>query len=400
MSSFEERAEKLANGHSDILLGGSIQLIGLNTIIDESKKNNINIVKYAQEITEKIIYNNITTDDFFEKYNEETFVIVFGKLNKEQAEIKTKYISDKIRNKLEKINELSKLDVSFTVSSTNKNEIKSRQGLIIDVIADTLQKVKNEVANAIQILQNSIIKDAKIIFSPVWNPNLKKIYIYRCIISLGESKRHLEHLQSIGNYDDLRMVLFDLDVFILGKSLEALHNIFNKHGRISILIPINFNSINYKHTRDKFINFCQDIPQSYKKYILFELHSVPNGTPFMKLTDIFGILKRNSNAVILSVNKEVDYIHKLSEMGIYGISLDANLFYNNQKESKIFLKKLSAKVHYSRLKIFLTQANTIGFVESAIHSNIDYVDGKGISLPLSSLKSYHSWNLPQESPHP
>ena len=314
MSSFEERAEKLANEHSDILLGGSIQLIGLNTIIEESKKNNINIVKYAQKITEKIIYNNITTDDFFEKYDEETFVIVFGKLNKKQAEIKTKYISDKIRNKLEKINELSKLDVSFTVSSTNKNEIKSRQGLIIDVIADTLQKVKNEVANAIQILQNSIIKDAKIMFSPIWNPNVKKIYIYRCIISLGESKRHLEHLQSIGNSDDLRMVLFDLDAFILGKSLEALHNIFNKQGRISILIPINFNSINYKHTRDKFINFCQDIPQSYKKYILFELHGVPNGTPFMKLTDIFGILKRNSNAVILSVNKEIDYIHKLSEM--------------------------------------------------------------------------------------
>ena len=38
MSSFEEKAEKLANEHSDILLGGSIQLIGLNTIIEESKK--------------------------------------------------------------------------------------------------------------------------------------------------------------------------------------------------------------------------------------------------------------------------------------------------------------------------------------------------------------------------
>jgi hypothetical protein len=49
------------------------------------------------------------------------------------------------------------------------------------------------------------------------------------------------------------------------------------------------------------------------------------------------------------------------------------------------------------LKFFLNHADTVGFVESAILAKADYVDGKGIALPVSSPKSSYGWHLPVSS---
>ena len=394
---FEQRATQLIAASKDGLLGGSIQLLGLNEIIKNSATNKPGIVKAALRIAEDTIRKHLTVDDIFQKYDDETFILVFGKVDSNKAEIITKNIADEIRDKLENNEFLSKIDVSFSVVKTDKSILETRQGLVVDVIADNLRKVKDEATNALQAWRQEVIKDAKTLFSPVWDPNKKNVSTYRAIIDLGNANNSLKNLLHIANKEEIRLVLFDLDCLVLGGSLQSLHSILGNSGYTSFIIPINFNNLIQKGTRDKFITLCQNITDSYQKYIIFEVHSVPAGTPIMRITDIVGLLKRYTSGIIMDFQKESAQLRGFSEAGILGISFDAKFLPKKAEDTKRLLAKLVSTAHTFGLKFFLNHADTVGFVESAILAKADYVDGKGIALPVSSPKSSYGWHLPVSS---
>lgn len=359
---FEGRAQKLLaarRGVATDLLAGNVQLLGLGEI-----KRNADPKVRAQggnvrRLAEEIIKQHLTTEDFFDAYDDETYILCFGDLSLEQAEATTRSIAEEIRRRLsDEVIELG-LKVDYIVTKTDLASFEGSEKSIVETIAMTLRKVRDEAELASKAWRQDIIKTAQIRYSPVWNPNHRNVYIYRASIDSETAQKALRRAAGLTSSEELLLMLFELDCFIIGGALEALHALHSRDEESRIIIPINCNSFTNKINRDQYISLFSEFPNSYKKFILFEIHSISAGIPIIRLSDFVRILKIYSQNVIIDINSHIKLLRELAETGGDGISLNIGSLPSKPPEITQRLIQLVSVAHALRLKVLALIAKPV-----------------------------------------
>lgn len=392
---FEQRSRRLIEARKDRapVLAGAIQLIGLSEMKQALGAAWANVAQEAYGIAERIIPTHLAETDVCQKYDDETYIICFADLDKASSERKAKRIVDDIKAALlEAASEVRHLRVDHSVTELAWADVQYTDAPLIDVLADSLKKVREEVEAARRTWHDTLLRDASIVFSPVWNARNQTILMYRCLLDDLTGKTTLRRIATLSDPEEMHSTLADLDCIILSRAVAALHDLLQKEEKAMSLIPVNFATLNDKACRDSYLRLCKDMPAPYRQYILFEIHGITAGVPTTRVAELMQYLQPHCKAVVLEAPLNEGRLGQLDGTGIFGISVQLHQPLDGEAATR--LAKCVAAAHAHKLHTLAHGADTMGLARAAVKVGVDYIGGKAIAPPTDRLRSAHHWVPP------
>jgi GGDEF domain-containing protein len=394
-SAFEQQACRLMqaqNAEANGIVAGSVQLLGLSEIRRSVGDGPHSVASVVRRIAEQVIKKNLAEDDAFFRNDDETFLLCFASDSKHAAETTTKLIAAEITARLKAEAPDAALRVDQTVAQIDHGSLEAGHQSIVGAIAAALQKVREEAEQTIVAWRQHLLRNATVRYSPVWSPTKHVVSMYRTMLDPETGRQALRRLNMISNSDDLTIVLFELDCLLVGHAIQALHTLLSHSGTVQILIPINLGSLNNRAHRQEYLGLCQNFPESYKKLLLFELHSAPPGTGVSRIVDLALMLKVHSGGVIIEAQPDAERLQELAVGGLHGISINGKSLPQKPLAASQRLSRVMSAAKACGLKVFVHGADTVGLAEAAASSQVDWVDGRGLALPVSEPRSAYRIN--------
>ena len=376
---------------SQALLAASVQLLGMNEIRRSLGDRWDSVAGIAYRVANRVIHNHLDEGDSFEQQDSETFVLCFGRLKKPEAERRARTIATEIKAALEREAPDLKIRVEQTVAELDWDTVEVGGASIADSIADALHQVRNEAELAARAWRQDLLKGATVLYSSIWNPKQRIVSSYRCLLDEATGQNALQRLGKVSGAEELLSTLSDLDCLMLGRAIQALHLLLKRGGTAQILIPVNFNALCDRSCRETYLKLCRDIPESYRQFVLFEVHGAPPSAPITRITEVALTLKPFSKGVVLEFSPTSTRLQDLAGSGVLGISFDARLFGNGTGDTLGRMTRVVATARAANLKSFFENTDTLGLLEAAVKAQVDYVCGRAITSPMTEPKNSYHW---------
>lgn len=386
---------EMRRADSPTVMAGSIQLLGMAEIKQRLGERWNAVSDIAFRIAEETIQRHIAPDDAYQRHGGETFLLCFASPDKASAEAKTRAIGEEIAARLAQQTPDIPLRVDHTVAEVEWIDIDKGEGeSIADLIARELRQVRENAAAAAQAWRTELVRNAGVRFGPIWHPPRRIVTSYRAMLSEQTGANAMQRLANVTTPDELKNTLHELDCLIVGRSIRALDRLLHAGGMAQMLVPVNFNSLSNRTAREKYLNLCRDIPQHYTRFLLFEVHGAPSGTPASRLVEIALSLRPYCHGVLVELPASGGPLQELASMRLHGLSVDAKSLPRNLGQATTALTRLVSTASALNLKVFVHGADTVGLLEAAQKARADYVDGRAVALPLAEPKAAHRWTPP------
>jgi len=386
------RFGEMRTANSPTIVAGSIQLLGMAEIKQRLGARWSAVADIAFRIAEQTIQRHISAEDAYQRHGGEAFVLCFASPDKTHAEAKTRAITEELATLLAQQNPQIPLRVDHTVAEVEWNDIdKGDSESIAELIARELRQVRERAESSARAWRNELLRTAGIRFGPIWHPPGHIVTSYRTMLNEQTGTHALQRLGGVSTPEELRSTLHELDCLIVGRAIKALDQLLHAGGMAQILVSVNFNSLSTRATREKYLNLCRDIPQHYKRFLLFEVHGAPHGTPLSRQIEIALALKPFSHGVLVELPANGGQLQELASVGLFGVAVDAKSLPRNVSQATAVLTRLVSGASALNLKVYVHGADTVGILDAAQKARADYVDGRAVALPMAEPKSAYRW---------
>jgi hypothetical protein len=387
---FERRGGVLMAARRDTaesITAGTIQLLGLDDIKRDLGASWPKISSRAMSLAEAVIKSHLTQGDIYTQQGNDAFVLFFAHKTPAEGAETAQSMSAEIKAAIAK--ELPKIagaiGVDHFVAEVANDVIfeDNREQPLADVLFNSLAKIRAEAEQALNKKRAALIRDARVVFRPVWNPSKRAVLIFRCMLDSASGATALEHLALISEPDQLQSAMAELDLLVFGRAIKSLHELLHRESRSVLLIPIHFCTFLNKSAGDEYIRVCQGLPEPYRKFIFFELHGVPAGTPGSRIEQICSFLQPFCHSVILEAGAPSRDFSHLTTANMNGISLD---FTDASGDMAASLKSAVAIARSKNLIAIVHGANSISQLQAAISAGFDYVNGEAVHISMDEPK--------------
>lgn len=374
-------------------LAASVQLVGLEEIRRTLGERWSSVAGIAKRVAEETIREFLGEQDTFERQSEESFIVCFAGADKDQATAKTREIVDAIRGRLDREAPDHGLTLDHTVAELEWGTRHESGESLISVIADQLRQIRGEADAASKAWRRELLKNAIVMYSPIWNSEKGIVALYRCLLDEETGRQVLRRFGAISGPDEVRAAAADLDFLMVGRAMQALHSLLSDAGTAQLVIPVNFNVLNDRNSREAYLKLCRDIPDAYRPHLLFELHSTPVGTPSSRILEISLALKQYSYGVIVEIPLSLARLRDLAASSIHGVSINAKALGGTIGDSAARLGRLAASARVLNLKSFVYAVDTLGYADAVLKTQVDFVEGRAIAPCLPGPKTAHFWTV-------
>jgi GGDEF domain-containing protein len=394
---FEQRArEILAEQRTEApkLLAGTIQLLGMEEIRKSLGGSWEHVASQASAIAERTIRGHLGERDIYERNDSETYVICFGDLNRRQAEAKAQRIVEEIKATLAKeVPQASKVQVGQFVSEVEwAAEIDPGESFI-DAVAGQLRLVRSEAEQSAKQWRRMLMSDARVVFGPTWHIKNRTVVMFRCLLDDITGKMVLRRLTTLSNPEELLSALRDIDYRVLSSAVRSLHDLLTNDGKALILIPINFQTLHEKSWRDDYLKLCRDVPEPYRRFIVFEIRGRPLGVAASRLVDLVHCIRPFCKSVVVeTTERDQQQLSQFGSSGLFGLSLDVSALAGTPVEVSDHLTRYVGAAKAVGLHTIAHGADTLGLAEAATKAHIDYINGKAIAAALDAPRNAYHWN--------
>ena len=378
-------------GSAPTVVAGSIQLLGMAEIKRSLGARWSAVADGACRIAEQTIQRRLSDGDAYQRHGEESFVLCFASPDRARAEATAKAIADEIASRLASQAPEAQLRVGHTVAELEWAEIDRGEGSIVEVIARELRQVREKAEAAARAWRQDLLLKAEVRFGPIWSPRQRVIAAYRAMLDEQTGRLAMKRLASVSTPEEFKVALHELDCLIVGRSIQALDKLLHGGGQAQVLIPVNFNSLSGRTARERYLRICRDIPRSYARFIMFELHGAAARTPVARLVEIALALKPHSHGVLVETPSSGAQLQELASARMFGLSVDAKALPRNPSQAAASLTRLVAAATALNLKVYMHGADTVGSLEAAQKANVDHVDGRAVAFPLLEPRTAQRW---------
>lgn len=383
---------ELRTASSSTIVAGSIQLLGMAEIKQRLGPRWRTVADIAFRIAEQTIQRHISSEDAYQRHGGEAFVLCFASPDKAEAEAKTRAIAEELAMLLVQQTPQVTLRVDHAVAEVEWADIdKGEEESIAELIARELRQVRERAEFSARTWRNELLRSAGIRFGPIWHPAGQIVTSYRTMLNEQTGTHALQRLAGVTMPEELRSTLHELDCLIVGRAIRALDRLLRAGGMAQMLVSVNFNSLSTRATREKYLNLCRDIPRHYNRFLLFEVHGAPNGTPVSRLVEIALALKPYGHGVLVELPASGGKIQELAFVGLFGLSVAAKSLPRDIGQATAVLTRLVVAATALNLKVFVHGADTVGILDAARKARADYVDGRAVALPLAEPKTAYRW---------
>jgi hypothetical protein len=395
---FDQQAEEMLAARPDPdapLAAGAVQLLGLWDIRNELGEAWAEVAANAYGVIERVLRQHLTGADVFTRKGEDSYILCFATLDKNQAERKTKQIVEEVKTiLLRDVPEARRLRVGHQMTEVPAAALKG--GSLLDTIAASLESVKQEAEEVFDRQRRLLMEEASVVFGPVWSRSRQSIVLHRCVLDDWTSRTTLQNLEKFSEPESLQKAISDLDYLILGRAIQTLHGILQSNGTAVLLVPVHYQTLAHKASRDEYLTLCNKMPKPYVKFIFFEVYGIPSQAPASRVLQIVKAVQPHGNAVVVSFPIAAERnLFDLGSSGVYGVALALDELGGSGPGP---LAKYAAAANAAGLRTFAHGARTIGHAKASIEAGFDYVDGDAIAVKVPAPRGPYRWNPlePQE----
>ncbi|MDE2462485.1 MAG: hypothetical protein KGO02_02035 [Alphaproteobacteria bacterium] len=388
---FARRAVQLAQNQwpQNQLIAGGIEVLGLRDIMRGAATDVTVDPRMLADLTEREILRVLDGEDMFMRKDEETFLLCFASPDRAEAKRKLQAISANIRNALSKHVSEEHVQVTHDVVEIDVEDIED--DALIGSITESLKRVRQEAEETSRLWRQHLIQNTSIVYQPIWLSHKQVIAIHRAGVDDETGRFAMRRLMSLSSADALRGTLFDLDSIILVRATTALHNLISEGGRTQLIVPLYFDSLTSRRRRTQYKELCENIPPAYRRFLLFEIHGIPRGTPDGHISEIVNMLNSYAHGVLLEV--DLKYSKMPEAMGLAGVVTRLSPASGEMADVVRLVERFVTCARSVRLKTFLYGVDTDALADGVFSVGADYLQGSGIAKCTKDLRPHYHWKL-------
>jgi hypothetical protein len=383
----------------ELIASGKLQLIGLETIRDRMGTRWQKLCQDVYATTEDVITQHLCKGDVFMRYKGDSYIIIFAYASRQEAAVKAELIVSEIKRRLYELNkdDLSGINVGAEVGEIRANEFASKgfPGVLDTAFSGEASgtevlksKTNRKYASGRVALdlyaetekQKEPLAELRYFYIPLWDVHHGALTTYICMPQFDEDAE-----SGFQAYEDFYRAQSTadrvlLDMRMLQSIIEELATMERENRRFFVICPVHFETLSYLENMQAYKDMCQHIPVEQRKFLIFMVADMPNGSAMNEPFHFISPLKNFSSHVFSRNTLDVNInFQLLKDSGIDGIGVSAFSEIHTEEEALNALNNFCAKARLNKIaKTFVLDISSLSMTTSSVCAGFDYLGGSGI----------------------
>ena len=311
---------------SGSVLAGRVQLIGLEKVRDalgnrwEEKRDHV------LSIATQIVKEQMASPDYWRLVGEASFLLVFARASRAEAEFRTATMLDRIHRRL--LGEgapFDQIEVKTLVIEVD-GRVAFREVDAVEILTRAL--AEEEQASQVMPPPRSgadplLPPSLRFRYRPIWQVRQGVVSTYQCtaeaILPDGRLLRDYRVLPG-----GLRSSLVsELDERCLKRAVADLAELARSgpESLPAVAVTVHCRTLETPATRQAYLKLCNDIPENLRQHLVFEVAALPTFAPESRVHNFAFLLRAFSRALVLRVQEPNQYPTSLRQLGIHALCL-------------------------------------------------------------------------------
>lgn len=371
--SFESRLHDFRERRGDAarsLVTGNVQLLGLSEVRAFFGADWSAIRDTAYRIAEHCIENHTTADDLYVRVREENYIILFGRLSREEAERTGREIAADISRAL--VGGMpggAKVTVrTITLEVETEKPVSGLDDLLARIGAAEARQESLERRRF-----ESVSTDYPYGFLPTVSLTRGMVSIYQ-FMPLAERGQRAAPAPAD---DGLGRFACDLDRYVLTLARDTLER--SPAGRRGVLlVPLHYETLSYRMFCNSYVETCRTLPPSSRRRLMFHLRGVPAGLPAARLLEVATTVAPFALGHVVQVGLRERSLDRFIGRPFLAVSIDAGGWGAPTHDRIVAMREFARAARKVRVRTLLARAQTVLVAAAAVKSGFDYVNGEAV----------------------
>lgn len=339
----------LMNIDRNKLTAGSLQLIGLNAIRNRLGDNWQRLSVGIHRLVESVLQRRLDVTDAYYRVDEESYLVLFTRLQRTEAEFKATVISKEIQALiLGEAAAESGITVVSRVTEIDRELVLEKIGSLQELLEHVHRKSNAEGVTATapgasgfaapeepmeagpdldsdlgQLFQRTsheaFLQNCTTRFQPLFGMRRRAFGSY-LTIAINRHTGRMAQASDDPLLDRPHELPFALDRFMLGAGMMGLHRMLQNGAQAKVVIAVGYETLNVSRLREVYFARIKDLPEGLRRYLAFALYNIPPGTPASRIAELLAYLRPLASLHVLHIPFDPRLIDIYAGVGCYGFS--------------------------------------------------------------------------------
>ncbi len=365
-----------------------------------------NVRDTIHRATETTLNERLAPDDLFTRYDEESFLVVYGRLADVEARVKTWVLARAITDAL-----LGSRAPATPVLAAHQVTAEADGGVALTPVPppseDMLTRVTGadaepDTAPATRIGTGPAEDepprealaglDIRFLFRPLLTARTMVLSAYLClpVLAVGPNTFRGGH-----EIPDTRQGIVELDRMTLARAAETARVLARSGTRALLCIPVHLETLSTQERKNAYFHLCEDLLPGAEGYApLFELVGLPEGIPEARLAEAAAPVRRFARQLLARTGLTPHGpLGRFREAGFHAVGAD--VYRSQHDEATLFreTERFAEAASRAGIRTYLHGIRSLSLYSQAIAAGFDYVDGHALTSVLPNPESAQRFQL-------
>ena len=378
----------------DTISAGGLQIIGMGRIRERLGDRWERYADRVHDTALRILKRRLDPTDVFSRQGDFGYVILFGALSEEEAQIKCSLIAEEIAYEV-----LGKESGSEDVEV--KQVVIRLDGSVVAERVDLLSAVTRQLRKAYDAAEStgsddtgaepgrvaeehrgspapSALAELGFCYRPVWHVYRQALLTVNCLPQRRNCRSTLDFGHAVLGMDPDHQEIAELDLLMLQRMIQDLM-LLAQRGRLSLLaIQVHIKTLMGARSSRDFVALCQSIPEQLRDRVVFEVIELSKDVPQVSASRAIPRILPFCRTVIGQVPLGRTDFEDLLNTGIATVGID--LGRRRLSESRLFeaMERFAERAAEVGFGTFVHGLHSKSLATTAVCSGFRYLDGDGI----------------------
>ncbi|WP_119421065.1 EAL domain-containing protein [Desertibaculum subflavum] len=310
---------------SGSVLAGRVQLIGLEKVRDSLGNRWEEKRDHVLSIATQIIKEQMASPDYWRAVGEASFLLVFARASRAEAELRTATMLDRIHRRL--LGEgapFDQIEVKTLVVEVD-GRVAFREVDAVEILTRALAEEERaaQVVPAPTGADPLMPPSLRFRYRPIWQVRQGVVDTYQCVAEavLPDGRLLRDYRVLPGG---LRSSLVsELDERGLKRAVADLTELARAapDGLPTVAVTVHCRTLETPAARQAYLKLCNEIPEKLRQHLVFEVAALPAFAPESRVHNFAFLLRAFSRALVLRVQEPNQYPASLRALGIHALCL-------------------------------------------------------------------------------
>jgi GGDEF domain-containing protein len=388
---------------------GRLQVLGLGKIRDRLGERWRDVGDRVYATMEKTIKKRLAATDTCVRAGDEGFIILFDQLNREEAEFKCAAIAEEVweqilgekeaaeyvevktvvvdvdgRALVEEVDPLAHIAGLF--STPQRNPASFTEGSLSAGAHEKSRTLEGSWLADVAAAESDILSSVRCTYRPIWDVHRNALLTFQCEPVFGSHARASRLDGKLVQWGAQRAEILQFDQLTLCDVANVMRRLAQINRRFLLSCCVHYETLSRVSSRTVHAALCREVPESYRKYVVFELLNVPECLPRIRLDDILSGLRMHSRTIRCRVDLDWVGFDKFRGAGIDAFGVDLSDIELPERQLLSELDAFCKRVRQAGFAAFVHGIDTTSLATSCVAAGFTHLAGDAVHKRIDAIE--------------